>query len=56
MYQKELALKLTIVQNIAHATNQDVAMTMVYAWIHEPYIDEQSELILESLVQETGHR
>ena len=56
MYQNELALKETIVHNMAHTSDRDLSMTMVAAWIHEPYIKERADLILESLVQETGLR
>ncbi|XP_069063407.1 cyclin-dependent kinase 2-interacting protein [Pleurodeles waltl] len=56
MYKKELDVKQTIVQEIAHTGDQDLMMVYLSTWLYEPYIDNDTKLLLESMVLETGHR
>uniref|UniRef100_A0A8C3LFF5 Cyclin dependent kinase 2 interacting protein n=1 Tax=Chrysolophus pictus TaxID=9089 RepID=A0A8C3LFF5_CHRPC len=56
MYKKELQLKQTIVQEIAHSANQDLMMVYLSSWLYQPYLDNSSKLLLEAMLLETGHR
>ncbi|XP_072031363.1 cyclin-dependent kinase 2-interacting protein-like [Amphiura filiformis] len=56
MYCKELKVKRTVVQDIAHQTNRDVLMTYMSTWQHQPYIEDKATTLLESMLHESGHR
>ncbi len=56
MYEKELKLKRTIVENIAHTKDRDLIMFYTASWIHEPFLDEKFRDLLEAMVIETGHK
>uniref|UniRef100_A0A4W4GD46 Cyclin-dependent kinase 2 interacting protein n=1 Tax=Electrophorus electricus TaxID=8005 RepID=A0A4W4GD46_ELEEL len=56
VYKQELALKQTILQELAHTTNMDLSMVYLSSWLYQPYIEDSSKLLLESLLIETGHR
>ncbi|XP_039394856.1 cyclin-dependent kinase 2-interacting protein isoform X2 [Mauremys reevesii] len=56
MYKKEIRLKQTIVQEIAHTADQDLMMVYLSSWLYQPYIESSSKLLLESMLLETGHR
>ncbi|XP_038074025.1 cyclin-dependent kinase 2-interacting protein-like [Patiria miniata] len=56
MYSKELSLKKAILGDVAHASSRDVLMTYTSAWLHQPYIDNDATILLESMLGETGHR
>ncbi|XP_055651422.1 cyclin-dependent kinase 2-interacting protein isoform X2 [Falco peregrinus] len=56
MYKKELQLKQTIVQEIAHSADQDLLMVYLSSWLYQPYIENSSKLLLEAMLLETGHR
>ena len=55
-YQKELALKQRVLQELAHTGPQDLCMVYLSCWLHQPYIPADSRLALEALLLETGHR
>ncbi|XP_044520557.1 cyclin-dependent kinase 2-interacting protein [Gracilinanus agilis] len=55
MYKKEILLKRTIVEELAHATNQDLILSYLSMWLYQPYV-ENSKLDVESMLLETGHR
>ncbi|XP_052000910.1 cyclin-dependent kinase 2-interacting protein-like isoform X2 [Xyrauchen texanus] len=55
-YKQELALKQTILQELAHTVNTDLTMVYLSSWQYQPYIEESGKLLLESLLLETGHR
>ncbi|KAL7873410.1 hypothetical protein AOLI_G00124810 [Acnodon oligacanthus] len=55
-YKQELALKHTILQELAHTTNTDLSMVYLSSWLYQPYIEDSTKLLLESLLMETGHR
>ena len=54
MYKKELSLKRTIIENVAHCEDRDVIMMMTSAWVNEPYIETKASMIVESMLLETG--
>ncbi|XP_067411132.1 cyclin-dependent kinase 2-interacting protein isoform X2 [Emydura macquarii macquarii] len=56
MYKKELLLKQTVAQEIAHTADQDLMMVYLSSWLYQPYIENSSKLLLESMLLETGHR
>uniref|UniRef100_A0A7N4NNA6 Cyclin dependent kinase 2 interacting protein n=2 Tax=Metatheria TaxID=9263 RepID=A0A7N4NNA6_SARHA len=55
MYKKEILLKRIIVEELAHATNQDLILSYLSMWLYQPYV-ENSRLDVESMLLETGHR
>ncbi|XP_066468375.1 cyclin-dependent kinase 2-interacting protein isoform X2 [Tiliqua scincoides] len=56
MYSMELKLKQTIVQEIAHTADRDLLMVYLSSWLYQPYIENSSKILLESMLLETGHR
>ncbi|XP_002918909.1 cyclin-dependent kinase 2-interacting protein [Ailuropoda melanoleuca] len=56
MYRKELLLKRTVTEELAHATDHDLALSYLSMWLHQPYVETDSKLLLESMLLETGHR
>lgn len=55
-YKQELALKQTILHELAHTSNADLSMVYLSSWLYQPYIEDCGKLQLESLLLETGHR
>ncbi len=55
-YKQELALKKTILQELAHTANADLSMVYLSSWLYQPYLEDSGKLLLESLLLETGHR
>lgn len=55
-YKQELALKKTVLQELAHTANADLSMVYLSSWLYQPYIEDSGKLLLESLLLETGHR
>ncbi|XP_056624109.1 cyclin-dependent kinase 2-interacting protein isoform X2 [Triplophysa dalaica] len=55
-YKQELALKQTILHELAHTSNADLSMVYLSSWLYQPYIEDSGKLQLESLLLETGHR
>ncbi|XP_045633148.1 cyclin-dependent kinase 2-interacting protein isoform X5 [Ursus americanus] len=56
MYRKELLLKRTVTEELAHAADRDLALSYLSMWLHQPYVETDSKLLLESMLLETGHR
>ena len=56
MFQAELTVKETVVQNIAHTSSRDTVMFYSAAWLHQAYIPDRATLLLESMLTETGYR
>ncbi|XP_027427860.1 cyclin-dependent kinase 2-interacting protein isoform X1 [Zalophus californianus] len=56
MYQKELLLKRTVIEELAHTTDHDLTLSYLSMWLHQPYVETNSKLLLESMLLETGHR
>lgn len=55
-YKQELDLKRTILRELAHTANADLCMVYLSCWLYQPYIQDNTRLLLESLLMETGHR
>uniref|UniRef100_A0A8C2PZQ9 Uncharacterized protein n=1 Tax=Cyprinus carpio TaxID=7962 RepID=A0A8C2PZQ9_CYPCA len=53
---QELALKKTILQELAHTSNPELSMVYLSSWLYQPYTEDSGQLLLESLLLETGHR
>lgn len=56
MYQKELLLKRMITEELAHAADHDLILSYLSMWLHQPYVETNSTMLLESMLLETGHR
>ncbi|XP_060552433.1 cyclin-dependent kinase 2-interacting protein-like [Ruditapes philippinarum] len=56
MYSKELKLKQCISENICHGNDRQTIMFYNAAWVHEPYIESNMKLLLESMLVETKHK
>ncbi|XP_061174758.1 cyclin-dependent kinase 2-interacting protein-like [Saccostrea echinata] len=56
MYQKELEVKQSIYENVCHAVSRDSVMFYTSAWVHQPYIEERADILLQSMLTETGHQ
>ena len=56
MYQKELSVKKSIMENVAHSANRDTLMAYAAVWLHQPYIEQESEALIEAMILETGLR
>ncbi|XP_023986911.1 cyclin-dependent kinase 2-interacting protein isoform X2 [Physeter macrocephalus] len=56
MYGRELRLKRTVVEQLAHTADRDLALSYLSMWLHQPYVEGGSRLLLESMLLETGHR
>uniref|UniRef100_A0A8B9XUT2 Cyclin dependent kinase 2 interacting protein n=1 Tax=Bos mutus grunniens TaxID=30521 RepID=A0A8B9XUT2_BOSMU len=56
MYSQELRLKRTVVEQLAHTADHDLALSYLSMWLHQPYLEAGSRLLLESMLLETGHR
>uniref|UniRef100_G1PZ79 Cyclin dependent kinase 2 interacting protein n=1 Tax=Myotis lucifugus TaxID=59463 RepID=G1PZ79_MYOLU len=52
MYGAELLLKRTIVDGLAHTADHDLSLTYLSLWLHQPYIQSNSRLLLESMLLE----
>ena len=56
MYQKELELKKSIAENICHGKDRNTVMFYIASWVHQPYIEDTSKLLVESMLLETKHK
>ncbi|XP_003799372.1 cyclin-dependent kinase 2-interacting protein isoform X1 [Otolemur garnettii] len=56
MYRKELLLKQTVVEELAHSSDHDLILSYLSMWLYQPYLESDSKLHLESMLLETGHR
>ncbi|XP_012869517.1 PREDICTED: cyclin-dependent kinase 2-interacting protein [Dipodomys ordii] len=56
MYRKDLLLKHTVAAELAHTANRDLSLSYLSMWLHQPYVEGRSKLLLESMLWETGHR
>uniref|UniRef100_A0A671R2I9 Cyclin-dependent kinase 2 interacting protein n=1 Tax=Sinocyclocheilus anshuiensis TaxID=1608454 RepID=A0A671R2I9_9TELE len=46
-YKQELALKKTILRELAHTANADLSMVYLSSWLYQPYIEDSGKLLLE---------
>ncbi|XP_047394970.1 cyclin-dependent kinase 2-interacting protein [Sciurus carolinensis] len=56
MYRQELLLKRTVGAELAHTADRDLTLSYLSMWLHQPYVESDSKLHLESMLLETGHR
>ncbi|XP_003463176.2 cyclin-dependent kinase 2-interacting protein isoform X1 [Cavia porcellus] len=56
MYSCELHLKRTLAAELAHTSDRDLILSFLSMWLHQPYVERDSGLLLESMLLETGHR
>ncbi|KAI5616834.1 cyclin-dependent kinase 2-interacting protein [Silurus asotus] len=56
VYKQELELKRIILREVAHTANPDLCMVYLSCWLHQPYIQDNTKILLESLLMETGHK
>eukprot|EP00057_Strongylocentrotus_purpuratus_P022077 XP_011676551.1 PREDICTED: cyclin-dependent kinase 2-interacting protein [Strongylocentrotus purpuratus] len=56
MYQQELEVKKVIVEDVAHHDDRDIMMMYASTWLHQPYIEDDAVVTLESMLTETGFR
>ncbi|XP_004483595.1 cyclin-dependent kinase 2-interacting protein [Dasypus novemcinctus] len=56
MYRKELLLKRVVVEELAHTTDRSLTLSYLSMWLHQPYVESDSKLLLESMLLETEHR
>ena len=56
MYQKELELKKSVAELVCHAKDRNTVMLYVASWVHQPYIEDKSKLLIESVLVETKHK
>ncbi|KAF3830847.1 hypothetical protein GH733_002085 [Mirounga leonina] len=56
MYQKELLLKRTVIEELVHTTDHDLTLSYLSMWLHQPFVETNGKLLLESMLLETGHR
>ncbi|XP_044740206.1 cyclin-dependent kinase 2-interacting protein-like [Chrysoperla carnea] len=56
VYAEELDLKRTICENIAHSKDEEEATFHAVTWAVQPFIENDVNIALESLLTETGHR
>ncbi|PFX17095.1 cyclin-dependent kinase 2-interacting protein-like [Stylophora pistillata] len=56
LYTKELSLKQRLVMEFTHCKNRDELMVYLSLWLHEPLLDDDNEVLLESMLIEAGLR
>ena len=56
MYQKELELKKSVAELVCHAKDRNTVMFYVASWVHQPYIEDKSRQLIESVLVETKHK
>ena len=55
-YRNELSLKEKLVPEITHCRNRDKLMVYLSLWLHEPLIQDDNNLLLESMLIEAELR
>ena len=56
MYAEEIKLKQAVMENIAHTNDRDMMMFYMASWVHQPYIEQRSKILLDAMILESGHR
>ncbi|XP_052765871.1 cyclin-dependent kinase 2-interacting protein-like [Mya arenaria] len=56
MYSAELQLKRCIAENICFAADRNTLMFYTASWLHQPHVEPSTDINLESLLLETGHK
>jgi len=55
-FNKELSLKEKLVPQFTHCRNRDDLMVYLSLWLHEPLLDDDNDLLLESMLIEAELR
>ena len=55
-YTKELSLKERLVMEFTHCKNRDELMVYLSLWLHEPLLNDENEVLLESMLIEADLR
>ncbi|XP_069694097.1 cyclin-dependent kinase 2-interacting protein-like isoform X1 [Periplaneta americana] len=55
-YKCELKIKNKVKRTIAHSTSIEALMYYTALWVHQTDVDSKIDLLVESLLLETGHR
>uniref|UniRef100_A0A1Y1KRL2 Uncharacterized protein n=2 Tax=Photinus pyralis TaxID=7054 RepID=A0A1Y1KRL2_PHOPY len=55
-YKGELKVKKFVLENIAHAKNKNEVMFYAVCWAHQQKVNVETNVKLEALLTETGHR
>jgi hypothetical protein len=56
MYKDEYRLKRLIYENICHVKDRNSMMFYTSSWLHQPYLTDKGQMLLDSLLLETGHK
>jgi hypothetical protein len=54
-YKLELTAKNRVNNNTAHCCTKEALMYHTATWVHQLYVDSNVDLLVESLLHETGH-
>lgn len=55
-FTRELSLKEKLVPEFTHCKNRDQLMVYLSLWLHEPFLDDENEVLLESMLLEAELR
>jgi hypothetical protein len=56
MYAKELALKQKIFPYFTKTKDRNILLVYLSLWLHEPYLNDEKDILLESMLVETELR
>ena len=55
-FTRELSLKEKLFPEFTHCQNRDQLMVYLSLWLHEPFLDDENEVLLESMLLEAELR
>ncbi|KAH3851314.1 hypothetical protein DPMN_093794 [Dreissena polymorpha] len=55
-YSQEMKLKHNVAENICHATDRNTVMFYSACWLHQVYVNNGDDILLESVLLETCHK
>ena len=53
MYEKELALKEKLIPELIGSEDRQALLVFVSIWLHEPYLEDSHQMLLDSMLIET---
>lgn len=53
-FAKDLIVKETIVSHVALATDRNLMMRYMVTWMCQPYVSDESKLLLDAMLVATG--
>lgn len=56
IYRKELDLKEKLFPHFTRTRDRNELMVYLSLWLHEPYLSDEKDVLLESMLIETGLR